>query len=593
MTVSLVLTLATLVVVVALLVHGHYGADAILLGGLAVLLVTKVVPAKEGLAGFANEGMLTVAALFVVAAGLRQTGAMSRVASGLLGQRPDVRWVLLRLTLPVAAASAFLNNTPIVAALLPAVTEWGRRYRVPASRLLMPLSFATVLGGTITVIGTSTNLVVTGLVEKSLATNPGLERIGIFDIAPIGIPVALAGCAMLVALAPVLLPDRKPAVSLYDDPREYTTELLVTPGSPLAGRSVEDAGLRNLPGGFLMEIGRGDGVLPAVAPSVRLEAGDRLVFVGPREAVLDLTRLPGLAAAPDQRFRLQSPDTERCLVEAVVSSGHPMVGTSIRDGRFRDVYNAVVVAVARDGQRVTGRIGDIVLQAGDVLLIEAHPSWPATERSRRHFTLASEVEDSSAFRPAKAGFAIAILVAMVGAAALEWASMFHASVVAAFAMIAVGACSPLDARRSLEGGTLLAIAAAFGIGEAIRVSGADRLLAEGIVGLGASTPWLALAALYTATTILTELVTNNAAAALMFPFALSLAERLDVSPMPFVVAVMFAASASFSTPIGYQTNLMVYGPGGYRFADYFRLGIPLQLVAGVVTVATLPLTFPF
>jgi len=587
------LTVGTILVVLALLIHGRFGADAILVGGLAFLLVSGVLPAKEGLAGFANEGMLTVAALFVVAAGLRQTGAMTRVAGGLLGSTPNVRAALARMSFPIAGASAFLNNTPIVAAMMPAVNEWSRRFRVAPSKLLMPLSFATILGGTVTVIGTSTNLVVTGLIEKNLATHPGLSSVGIFDIAPVGLPLAIVGCFVLVLAAPALLPDRRPAVSLHDDPREYTTELLVGAGSSMVGKSVEEAGLRNLPGGFLMEIDRGATVLPAVEPTTRLQAGDRLVFVGPRDAVLDLTRLPGLEVAPDQRFRLDSPDAERCLVEAVVAPANPLIGQSIRAGRFRDTYNAVVVAVARDGRRIGGRIGDIVLEGGDVLLLEAHPTWTTTQRGRREFYLASEVEDSSAFRPQRAGIALVILGLMVGGAALELVSMFHASVAAAFAMVAAGCCTPLDARRSLDGVTLVAIAASFGIGEAIRVSGTDQVLAEGIIAAGASHPWAALVAMYLATALLTELITNNAAAALMFPFGLSLADQLGVSPMPFCVAVMFAASASFSTPIGYQTNLMVYGPGGYRFGDYFRLGIPLQVLAAVVTLPLIPMVFPF
>lgn len=593
MTLNAVLTILTILVVLALLMRGRLGADAILVGALGFLVVAGVVPAKEGLAGFANEGMLTVAALYVVAAGLRQTGAMTRVASGLLGRKPDVRVAMTRMVVPVALGSAVLNNTPIVAAMLPAVVDWSRRYKLPASKLLMPLSFATILGGTLTVIGTSTNLVVTGLVERNLGHVEGLKRIGIFDISGVGLGVAVAGLLLLVLLGPVLIPDRSPAVSLHDDPREYTTELLVSKGSPMAGRTVEEAGLRNLSGGFLMEIDRGATVLPVVEPTTRLIAGDRLVFVGPREAVLDLTRLPGLQAAPDQRFRLDSPDGERCLVEAVVAPGNPLRGKAIRDGRFRDHFNAVVVAVARDGRRIGGRLGDVVLEAGDVLLLEAHPSWSEAQHGGRDFYLTSEVADSSAFRPGKAGVAALVMLVMVVAAATEVVSMFHAAIVAAFAMIWLGACSPADARKSIDIGTLVAIAASFGIGESIRMSGTDQLLAEALVSAGASSPMMALAAMYVGTMILTELITNNAAAALMFPFGLSLAAQLGVSPMPFCVAVMFAASASFSTPIGYQTNLMVYGPGGYRFGDYFRLGVPLQLVAGLVAWALIPHFFPF
>jgi di/tricarboxylate transporter len=585
-------TIATLIAVLLLLIFSSLGADAVLLAGLAVLLVSGVLDARTAVAGFANEGMLTVAALFVVAAGVRQTGAMSRLAGLLLGRTQDVRLALARLTVPVAVMSAFLNNTPIVAALLPAVTEWTRRNDKPASKFLIPLSYATILGGTVTIIGTSTNLVVSGLIEQNQASHPGLVPLGIFDITPVGAVVALVGCVVLVLVVPLLLPDRRPALSSDDDPRLYTSEFLVQPG-PLVGATIEQAGLRHLPGAFLAELDRGNTVLPAVEPTTVLEAGDRLVFVGPREAVVDLQRIPGLAPAPDQTFKLDAPRSQRCLVEAVVAPANPLRGQSIRDGEFRSQFQAVVVAVARDGERVSGRIGDIVLEAGDVLLLEAAPSWVENQRNRRDFYLVSKVHDSALFRHERGWVSLVILAGMVLAAATELASMFTASVVGAAAMILTGCLTGTEARRSVEIPVLIAIAAAFGLGQGIHVSGTDRLLAESIVSLGASSPLTAMIAVYLATALLTELVTNNAAAALMFPFGVSLAERLDVSPMPFVVAVMFAASASFATPIGYQTNLMVYGPGGYRFTDFFRAGFPLQVTAAVTSCAMIPLVFPF
>ena len=587
------LVAGTVVVVLTLLMVTSLSADAVLFGGVAFLFVAGVVDARTAFQGLANEGMLTVGALFVVAEGLRQTGAVGRLSALLLGDPARVRATLLRLLLPVAGASAFLNNTPIVAAMMPAITEWSRRRQVAASKFLLPLSYATILGGTISMIGTSTNLVVSGLVANNVSDHPGLRTLGIFDITPVGLPLAIVGCGVVILLAPVLLPDRRPAISRTDDPREYTLELLVQPGSPLVGASVESAGLRNLPGGFLIEIDREDGVLAAVEPWTKLRAGDRLVFAGPRDMVVDLKRLPGLVPAPDQVFKLQGSDSERTMVEAVVASANPLVGRSIKQGAFRSTFDAVVVAVARDGERVQGRIGDIVLEVGDVLLLEAPPEWASSNRDRREFYLVSEVEDSTGFRHDRAGVALVLLAAMIGAAALEWASMLQASLVAAFAMVATGCLTALSARRSIDWPVLVAIGAALGLGEAIRTSGLDRLLVEGLASLGAEDPWSAMVVIYVGTAVLTELITNNAAAALMFPFALSAADKLGVSPMPLVVAVMFAASASFSTPIGYQTNLMVYGPGGYRFSDYLRLGLVLQVVAAVVSISLIPLVFPF
>jgi len=584
------ITLGVLAGVLGLLIFSTLGADAVLLAGLAIVLITGVIDTQTAVSGFSNEGMLTVAALFIVAAGVRQTGAMSRIATFLLG-RSNKTWVTLaRLTLPVAGMSAMLNNTPIVAALLPAVTEWARRHGKPASKFLIPLSYATILGGTITLIGTSTNLVVSGLIEKNLASNPRLTSLGIFDIAPIGIPVALIGCTLLVLLGPRLLPDRRQAVSRTDDPRLYTSEFLVVPQGPLVGATIEQAGLRHLPGAFLAELNRGTVLLPAVEPTMRLEGGDRLIFVGPREAVVDLQRFAGLTLAPKDSSKL---DHDRCLVEAVVAPANPLCGLSIRAGEFRAQFQAVVVAVARDGFRLGGRIGDIVLEPGDVLLLECPPSWVENHQNRQDFYLVSEVVDSDKFRHDRSWISLLILVAMILAAAFEVTSMFRASILAAAAMILSGCMSGTAARRSIELPVLIAIAAAFGLGEAIRASGLDRLLADFIVNFGANDPFTAMVAMYIATALLTELVTNNAAAALMFPFGLSLAARLDADPLPFCVAVMFAASASFATPIGYQTNLMVYGPGGYRFADFFRIGIPLQIVCAITTCMLVPWVFPF
>ncbi|MEQ1504230.1 MAG: SLC13 family permease [Myxococcota bacterium] len=585
-------TLVVLVIVVGFLVFSAFGADTVLLGGLVALVLGGVLEPKAALAGFANEGMITVAALFVVAAGVRQTGAMSRMSALLLGRTKDTRVAIARLVFPVAGMSAFLNNTPIVAALLPAVVEWCRRNQQPASRYLIPLSYATILGGTITVVGTSTNLVVTGLIDKNLATHPGLHSIGILDISGIGLPVAIAGCLVLVAFVPWLLPDRRPAIAT-DDARTYTSEFIVAAGGPLVGKTIEAGGLRHLPGAFLAELDRGETVLPAVEPTTRLEADDRLVFVGPRETVVDLARIPGLVPAPTQIFKLDTPRADRCLVEAVVAPGNPLVGRTIRDGGFRSAFNAVVIAVARDGDRVGGKIGDIVLERGDVLLLETHPSWVEGQRTRRDFYLVSTVDDSSQFRHDRAPIALITITVMVILAATNLTSMLTAAVCAGVVLVATGCVSGDEARRSVDGPVLLAIACALGVGDAIHVSGADAMLATSVVGWGGGSAIASLIAMYVATTVLTELITNNAAAALMFPFALSLGDTLGVSPMPFCVAVMFAASASFSTPIGYQTNLMVFGPGGYRFADFFRIGIPLQIGVGIVTCALIPVFFPF
>jgi len=488
----------------------------------------------------------------------------------------------------MAAISGFMNNTPLVAMMIPAVSEWAKKYRLAVSKLMIPLSYAAILGGTCTLIGTSTNLVVAGFIEKS-----GLPPLGMFEITWVGLPCAVVGLAFILAVQNWLLPDRRAAISGLDDPREYTVEMLVAPDSPLAGKTIEQAGLRHLEGVFLAEIDRAGYILPAVSPQEPLRAGDRLVFVGVVDSVVDLQRIRGLVPATDQVFKLESPRSSRCLIEAVVSNSCPLTGKTIRDGRFRSIYNAAVIAVARNGERLQMKIGDIVLRAGDTLLLEAHPSFADQQKNSRDFFLVSRLENSNPPRHERALLAMGVLVAMVAAVTTGVLSLLQASLVAAGAMIVTRCCTTNQARRSIDWEVLLAIAASFGLSGALESTGAAEVIAQSMIGLAGGRPWLTLAVVYAITLVATELITNNAAAALMFPLALAAASSLGVSYVPFVIVVMMAASAGFATPIGYQTNLMVYGPGGYRFSDYMRIGIPLDLLVGVVAVLLAPLFFPF
>lgn len=597
-------TLAVLCLVLGLLACTRLAADVVMLAGLTVLLLAGVLTPKEALAGLANEGMATVGVLFVVVAGLRETGAMTWIAGRLFGRPESTAGAQARMMPPLAGLSAFVNNTPLVAAMLPAVSEWGRKHRIPLSKLMMPLSFATILGGLCTLIGTSTNVIVAGLVHQ--AVDGGLlspaDRFGFFTLTAVGVPCALAGMAYMLLAGRRLLPDRKPAISLQDDLRQYTVEMMVDPEGPIAGATIEEAGLRHLHGMFLAEVDRHGEILPAVAPSLRLEGGDRLIFVGIVEAVVELQRIRGLAPAVDQVFKLAGPRSRRVLVEAVVSHECPIAGKSIREGGFRNRYNAVVIAAARGGERVRGKIGDIVLKAGDVLLLEARPSFAVQQRNSRDFYLVSSVEDSSPPRHSKAGVAFAILLGMVLAATLfeqlPWFAerhfgMLHAALVAAGLMLVTGCCSTAAGRRAVEWQVLVVIAATLGIGQGLDKSGAAAAIARVVVAAaGAGNPHLLLAAIYLVTMVATELLSNNTAAVLMFPIALAAAHGMGLEPMPFIVAVTIAASCGFATPIGYQTNLMVYGPGGYRFADFLRFGGLLDLVVAVTAVLTVPLAFP-
>ncbi len=564
-------------------------ADIVFLGAAAVLFLSGVLDEKAALAGFSNSGMITVGVLYIVVTGLQQTGALQWVSGQVLGMPKTPSRALVRLMLPVMGASAFLNNTPVVAMFIPVVNDWCRKLRFSPSKLMIPLSYAAIFGGLCSLIGTSTNLVVNGLLIDA-TQKPGLK---LFDIAWVGVPCAIAGFLFLLVTQRWLLPNRQAILSDTDDLRQYTVEMRVPPESPLIGKTVEKAGLRHLPDLYLGEIQRGPQVLSAVGSQEILQENDQLLFVGVIDSVLDLQRIRGLQPATDQVNKLNSPRTERCLIEAVVSNTCPVLGQTIRESKFRTRYNAVVVAAARNGDRLMEKIGDIRLRAGDTLLLETYSSFVSERRISRDFYLISSVPNSEPIRYERSLYAFALTIMMVLLAAIGWMSMLQAAVLAAVGMLVFGCCSPSQAIRSIDWSVLLVIAAALALGEGLDSSGAAEAIASSFIQLAGNNPWWVLVAIYAITTILTEIITNNAAAALIFPIALSLANQLNASYLPFVIAIMVAASASFATPIGYQTNLMVYGPGGYKFSDFLRVGIPLNLLYGVVTVFITPLVFPF
>ncbi len=564
-------------------------ADIVFLGAAAVLFLSGVLDEKAALAGFSNSGMITVGVLYIVVTGLQQTGALQWVSQQVLGMPKTPSRAMVRLMLPVMGASAFLNNTPVVAMFIPVVNDWCRKLRFSPSKLMIPLSYAAIFGGLCSLIGTSTNLVVNGL----LIDATGGSGLKMFDIAWVGLPCGLAGFLFLFVTQRWLLPDRQAALSTSDALREYTVEMRVEPNSPLVGKTVEKAGLRHLPDLYLAEICRGTRVMPAVGPQEPLQGNDLLRFVGVIDSILDLQRIRGLQPATNQRSKLEGSSEERTLIEAVVSNTCPLIGQTIREGQFRTQYNAVVVAAARNGDRLTGKIGDIRLRAGDTLLLEASPNFVGERRISRDFYLVSGVPNSEPIRHERSRVAFGLTLAMVLLAAVGWLSMLQAAVLAAVGMIALGCCSPAQAMRSIDWSVLLVIAGALALGQGLEVTGAAEAIATGVIGVAGRNPWLALVAVYAVTSVLTEIITNNAAAALIFPIAFSLSSQLGVSYLPFVVGIMVGASASFATPIGYQTNLMVCGPGGYKFADFLRVGVPLNLLYGIVTVAIAPLIYPF
>ena len=580
------ITLAIVTLILGSLVFTRIAADIVFVGGLTLLLVSGVVTPAQAFAGFANEGVITIGALYVVVAGLRDTGGIHWITKRLLGAPRSLARAQLQLMLPVAGMSAFLNNTPVVAMLIPAVSDWSKKHGFAPSKLMIPLSYAAILGGTSTLIGTSTNLVVNGLLLEH-----GRDGLGMFDLAWIGLPTAALGLGFVLLLGRWLLPDRRSAISKLDDPREYSVEMIVEPEGPLVGQTIEGAGLRHLGSLYLIEIERGGTLIAAVAPDEPLQGSDRLVFVGVVDSVVELQRIPGLLPATDQVFKLDGARTRRVLIEAVISNSFPWLGRSVREARFRNHYDAAVIAVARGGERLKGKIGDIVFRSGDTLLLEARPSFVEQQRNSRDFFLVSRIEDSSPLRFERAAVATAILVAMVAVVSLGWLPLLHASLLAAGLMLITRCTRGPTARRNVDWTVLVTIAAAFGVGRALEASGLAQSAADGLMLLAGSSVTANLALLYLATALFSAVLTNNAAAVLMFPVALGMAAALGANLLPFAVTIAMAASASFATPIGYQTNLMVYGPGGYRFGDFLRIGVPLTLLIWALTVLVVPLVW--
>lgn len=603
-------TLGVLAVVFLLMVKDVGSPDMLLMGGTLVLAIAGILTPEQAFAGFSNEAVLVVAALFVVIAGLRETGALDAIGQRMLGKVETPSGALARMALWFNTVLVFLTNTSIVAMMLPIVSDWCRKHRVSPSRLLMPLSFLTVLRGTVTLIGTSTNLVVAGLMIQAAATqsDPALKHalrpVSLFEITPVGLVITVAGVVYLIFAGQKLLPDRKDLIEqLGEHSREYLVDVAVEPSCKLVGQTVEEAGLRRLPGLFLVQIERDEHLISPISPDEVLEPHDRLTFTGVVNSIVDLERIPGLVPVADGSYENRADQRlKKRLCEAVISPVSPLIGKTIREADFRALYNAAVIAVHRGGTRLNGRVGDIELREGDTLLLQTGPHFARAHRNNPDFILVSSVEEARPIRHDRAGLSLAILLVTIVLIALGGKTIAGIPIpgipviafAGALAMVATRCISIADARQSLNWQTLLSIAAAFGLGKALQNSGAAQTIAEVVVR---NTSWggpvLVLGAMYLVTMILTELLSNAAAAALMFPFAIAIAGQLGVSPRPFAITIMFAASLAFATPVGYQTNLMVYAPGGYRFTDFTRVGLPLNFIVWAIATTLIPLFWPF
>ncbi len=590
-------TLAVLVCMIVALVRELLGPDIIVFIALGILVCFGIITPREAVVGFSNKGMLTVAILFVVAAAIQNTGAFYGFFYRFLGEKQTSKKYFLRIISPIAFLSAFLNNTPIVVMFAPIVRQWAIKHRISPSKYLLPLSYAAILGGMCTLIGTSTTLIVNGLM-----LDHNMSSMSMFEIAKVGLPCALVGLLYLKFIGVRFLPDRKDLIeNVSETSREYLVELKVPEDSPLIGKNIEEAGLRHLRGLYLAKLIRGPETIPAVAPKVRLQGNDKLVFTGKVDTIREIQTLTGLIpiTGPDEELDLKSTDK---MAEAVVSPSSPLVGSTIRDSNFRTRYRASILAVHRNGQRIDSKIGDIVLHPGDTLLLLTSDAFERSWTHSNDFYLVSHLPETKTYATKQKPLALGILILMITMATLgpylpdvggTSLDMFVCAFGAALLMLISRCISPEEARKSVELNVLLLIACAFGIGAALEKTGAAAFIAEGIITAFSYFGKVGvLAGIYLITIFFSAIITNNATAVLVFPIAYAAATHIAADPRPFAMLVAIAASASFATPIAYQTNMIVYGPGGYTFSNYLKTGIPLNILLWIVAVVLIPFFWP-
>lgn len=582
MNTDLWITVGVLAATLGALVWGRYAPSVIVFAATFLLLLTGVIDADQAFSGFSNTAPITVAALYVVAAAAQRTGLLTAAVTTVLGR--GGRGARARLLLPTAAASGFVNNTPLVAVLMPDIQAWARRRGESASRYLLPLSYAAILGGTLTVIGTSTNLVVSGLLEDS-----GSEPIGMFELTTIGLPVAAVGLAVVIFLVPHLLPERQSvSVDSGEEFREFLMDMIVRPGSPIVGQTVEEAGLRSLAGVYLVQIERGGDVVAPAGPSEELREGDVLTFAGQIDNVLDLQLMRGLEpTASDHLGELGGARSK--LFEAVVGRASPIAGQTIKEASFRARYGAAVLAIHRSGQRIDAKLGDVRLRHGDTLILLAPADFRVRWVDREDFLVVAGLDGTPPAATRRAPLVAIALGGFVALSGLGLLSTVEGALLAAGFLVATRTISFSDAKRSVDLDVVLLIGAAFGLGAAVESSGLAAELADGLTSAfdGWGSFGIVLSVVLV-TSLLTEVVTNNAAAAVVFPIAISIAVPAGLDPRVLAMVVAVTASSSFMTPIGYQTNTMVYGPGGYRFTDFVRAGLAVNVAVGltIAVVAT-------
>jgi len=565
-------------------------ADLVALSTTAILLATGILTTNETLEVFSNAGVLTVGAMFVLSAALDRTGcieALGNASLALVGQ--SRRMALLGLIVLAAAVSAVINNTPVVVILTPVVIRLCQHLKIAPSKMLIPLSYAAVFGGTCTLIGTSTNLLVDGVAQRL-----GQPAFGLLEIAPLGLLMTAVGGAYLMLFGNRMLPVRETVSDLLSGQpkRQFLTEMIVPPASPAIGKSLEEAKLANLSGGRVIDVLRGDESLRRNLPAVRLEAGDRLLFKTAVQGVLGLRELVGIAF--EGGARLQEVTTRRtAIVEGIVGPRSSFVERKLSHFNLRRRYGVYIIAVHRQGMNLRDKFEDVRIEVGDTLLIEGPHEGIRRLVETGDLINLTEPEHHP-FRRDKAWLAIAAVLAVVVLSALDVMPIAGLALIAAVAVVVAGCLPHADLYKSVDWRILFMIFGMLPLGLALEKTGAVLLVADLVASsAGRFGPHLVLSLIYLLALALTEVASNNAVGVLLTPIAIGVAHQLGVDPRPFIVAVMFAASSGFATPIGYQTHLFVYGAGGYKYMDFVKIGLPLDILFWIVASLAIPMIWPF
>ncbi len=567
-----------MLLLLVLLISNRWPANLIFFGATMIFFFAGLLSTQDLLRAFTNETLLGLILLLLVSNVVEKTYFLPWLSQNLLNGK-NIQSFLAKLAAFSMLFSSHLNNTAVVATLMGTV-KVNRNFA--ASKLLIPLSYAAIIGGTLTLVGTSTNLIV-----SSFALDAGLPPIAFYDFAYVGLPISLLGFFYLILVVPRLLPDRGVNNSSRDG--KYFLEASISPDSRLIGRSVTANGLRNLDNLYLAEIVRGDRLISPVMPEEILQPNDGLIFTGDVSQISELRKFNGLRILDHIDAIARS-----TLQEVIIKHDAPVIGRRVKDLNFRTRFDAVVVGVRRGENKLPGKIGPMILQPGDNLILAVGKEFQKHDNLRQNFIFIKPIESDEYLNYRESWLTLGIFLSGLGLTALGIISLFKSMLGALLIYLILGYLPRKNIRKHANLGLLIMIGSSLAIARVLQDYGLAQALAQGIVQVfGDQAPLGALVGIYLATLVLTELVTNNAAAAIIFPIALSTAQQLEVSPMSFVMVVAYAASASFLTPIGYQTNTMVYSLGQYQFKDYFRSGLGLTILYAVLVISLVPKFFPF